>query len=529
MKIESNILISLVISFILIANIAFIAYATTATFNHVTTTVGTVTNDECTAITKTPTLGYVFMSCGTSAGATYNIRVVSGTTQLATTTVAVTAGVEDKQRLFAVDQDTVVFASGTSTSGATLFREYTISGSTVTNTRSFLAPCTLGSQSAFSQIGTSIWFACTDGTVREFGMLTFTQLSSYSTTISATCTTPRGVMMRSATQGVVFCDSTDVVSFTVSGTTISEVNSITVTLDTGNFGSANEGLFAKYNNGYLYITSTHNLNIPRVVALSSTTWQFSGSEIILPTGGGSDMAIASGGYWVITDISNSQVAILDTNTAPPSNLLTSQALGTTIGQDSHISSSDGSNFVISKGVNGNTTIFYFTISNILIDGQPPSDLPPSSTGGIDCDLPENANILICRLGSSGTAGNAGAFVIGNTTSGTGLLGLGCSVGLVDCRTDDNPQTNGLGLLIFVASLFVVVGMFYSGIGARATWQLPVYFWAIIIIALSAFFTITGLINPVFLILSIIAIIALAVPKIQGIFSGRGIDSGGSTL
>jgi len=140
-----------------------------------------------------------------------------------------------------------------------------------------------------------------------------------------------------------------------------------------------------------------------------------------------------------------------------------------------------------------------------------------------CDDPANADILICRNGGNGEIGSAGAFIMGNITQGTGILGIGCSIGLVDCTEDDNPQTNGLGLLIFIASIFVVVGMFYYSGGLR----MPLFIWAIIIISLSAFFTITGLINPIFLILSIIAIIALTAPKIINYVRG-GSFGGGST-
>jgi hypothetical protein len=152
--------------------------------------------------------------------------------------------------------------------------------------------------------------------------------------------------------------------------------------------------------------------------------------------------------------------------------------------------------------------------------------PPSQ--GVDCTLPENANILICRLGGDGTLGSAGAFVIGNTTDGTGILGIGCSIGLVDCTVDDNPQTNGLGLLIFVASIFIVVGMFVRSLGAEETVRTPTFVWVIIIMALSAFFTITGIIDPVFLILSVVALIALGAPKLVGMIKGGTTFGQGST-
>lgn len=153
-------------------------------------------------------------------------------------------------------------------------------------------------------------------------------------------------------------------------------------------------------------------------------------------------------------------------------------------------------------------------------------------GGTDCDLPENQFILICRLGQDGAeVGSAGAFVIGNVSQGTGILGIGCTMGLVDCIADPDPQTNGLGLLIFIASIFVIVGMFYASLGGQNTWALfhgsPIIL-VLIIIALSAFFTITEIIDPIFLILSIVAIIALAAPKIIGLIQNRGFGGGGST-
>lgn len=144
-------------------------------------------------------------------------------------------------------------------------------------------------------------------------------------------------------------------------------------------------------------------------------------------------------------------------------------------------------------------------------------------GGIDCSLPENENKLICRV--TDPIGGAGNFVIGNGTSG--LTGIGCSIGLVDCTTDTNPRTNGLGLLIFIATLFVIIGSFYYTIG-RETFNIPVFIWIVIILAVSAFFTITGLIDPIFLILTAIAIVALAANRLKGMLAGSSTLGGGST-
>lgn len=145
--------------------------------------------------------------------------------------------------------------------------------------------------------------------------------------------------------------------------------------------------------------------------------------------------------------------------------------------------------------------------------------PEDDPTGSGCDDPANANKLICRLGGNETS-DLGRLI------GDGILDLGCEVVFVDC-TDDNPQTNGLGLLVFIASIFVIIGMFYWSIG-REAFHIPIFIWIVIIIALSAFFTITGIIDPIFLIISIIAVIALASPKIIGIVRGGNTFGGGSS-
>lgn len=170
----------------------------------------------------------------------------------------------------------------------------------------------------------------------------------------------------------------------------------------------------------------------------------------------------------------------------------------------------------------NDNIFY------AVDGVLDSDEEDTPSGTTEfCNDPANVDKLICALGGNGTLGSAGAFVIGNTTEGTGILGLGCNMGIVDCSADSNPQTNGLGYLIFIGAIFVVVGMYYRSLGAEATFKIPLFMWVLILLSLSAFFTITGLIDPTFLILSVIAIIALGVPKIVNRIHPSGMGSGSS--
>lgn len=149
-----------------------------------------------------------------------------------------------------------------------------------------------------------------------------------------------------------------------------------------------------------------------------------------------------------------------------------------------------------------------------------SAIPPQNIiSGVDCSLPENENKLICALADIPNSTLASDYVIGSTEEQTGLLGIGCRVGLVDCISNPDVKTNGLGILMFVTSIFVVVGMFMTTQGAEKTFKIPTMIWAIIIIALSAFFTVTNIIDPIFLIVSIIGLIALASPRLVSMFGG----------
>jgi hypothetical protein len=151
---------------------------------------------------------------------------------------------------------------------------------------------------------------------------------------------------------------------------------------------------------------------------------------------------------------------------------------------------------------------------------PVSSFPQEEPSQADNDCLTNPETVFCRLGGSNDNSTSGL----GSLVGNGIVNLGCNVAFVDCTEDDNPATNGLGLLIFIASIFVVIGMFYWGIGHDA-FRMPLFLWVVIILALSAFFTITGIIDPIFLILSIIALIALAAPKaietLRGSTFGRG--------
>jgi hypothetical protein len=172
----------------------------------------------------------------------------------------------------------------------------------------------------------------------------------------------------------------------------------------------------------------------------------------------------------------------------------------------------------------NTTHTFVTcnsnVNSIVIDDTVSEFVPTFDPSDPSCDNPANANLLRCVLGDDELTG------VGEEV-GAGIADLACNVIFADCSSDTNPATNGIGLLIFIASIFVIVGMFYYAIGTEA-FHMPIFLWIMIILALSAFFTLTGLIDPVFLVLAVVAVIALAVPKVIGVVRGGNTFGGGST-
>jgi len=172
----------------------------------------------------------------------------------------------------------------------------------------------------------------------------------------------------------------------------------------------------------------------------------------------------------------------------------------------------------------NTTHTFVTCNSatnsIVIDNTVSDFVPTFDPNDTTCENPANANLLRCRLGDDELTG------VGEEV-GAGIADLACNVIFADCSEDTNPATNGIGLLIFIASIFVIVGMFYYAIGTEA-FHIPIFIWIVIILALSAFFTLTGLIDPVFLVLSVVAVIALAAPKVIGVIRGGNTFGGGST-
>lgn len=163
----------------------------------------------------------------------------------------------------------------------------------------------------------------------------------------------------------------------------------------------------------------------------------------------------------------------------------------------------------------------------------PNPEPPSGgggggggggTGGVDCTLAENAQKLICRLADNpsdctGALGCGGDFLIGNTTGDIGITPIICNTGIIDCVTNPDMKTNGTGYLITIVAIAIVVGIFWvasrGDLGA-----IPMFIWFIAVLGIVGFSTVANIIDATFLILAVVAMIALATVKLRGLFGGE---------
>jgi hypothetical protein len=189
--------------------------------------------------------------------------------------------------------------------------------------------------------------------------------------------------------------------------------------------------------------------------------------------------------------------------------------------------SDPERVGLDLGTTDNFGTFYIASNTnnqkyIKIEGLRDTDdtpIPPitgggggGSTTGINCDLPENANILTCRLGGDGSLVGAGNFVVGDGSEGTGLSGVFCALGVADCTVNDDIKTNGIGYLIFLGGILVMFGLFWMVTKGNVL-AIPTFIWIIAILSLAGAFALFNIIDPVVFIITIVAVIALAVPKI----------------
>jgi len=176
------------------------------------------------------------------------------------------------------------------------------------------------------------------------------------------------------------------------------------------------------------------------------------------------------------------------------------------------------------GAEGTGTNWFILDSTGISLGSGGTGGSGGTTTGIDCTLPENANILICRLTNGDCQGSilhcVGDTVLGNSTddSDVGLIDVICGVGFVDCDADPDIRTNGIGYLLLAVALGIEIGILW--VASRGDLrQVPTFIWFIATIAIIAALTLLDWIDPTMLVLGVIIAVALAAAKARGFFGG----------
>lgn len=181
---------------------------------------------------------------------------------------------------------------------------------------------------------------------------------------------------------------------------------------------------------------------------------------------------------------------------------------------------DASEDVLTEAINTDNVInfYYFETS------ETPDD---PNTGGIDCNDPEFSYRLICNL--EGAGGLTGASNLINQSS----TNIACQIGLLSCTQDEDGnfvpdnadiQTNGIGYLLVAIALGIMIGIFW--VASRGDLkEIPTFVWFIGTVAVVGAITAIGWVNPTFLIIAVITIVAFAVAKARGLLGGSGLFSG----
>lgn len=170
------------------------------------------------------------------------------------------------------------------------------------------------------------------------------------------------------------------------------------------------------------------------------------------------------------------------------------------------------------GTAGTGNYFVMDLTGIPLgsNGETPSG---GGGSGIDCTLPENEFILICRLGSDGSLVGAGQFIVGNVNGTTGLTPIICATGIVDCVANPDMKTNGVGYLLVTIALAIIIGILWVASRGDLT-SIPTFIWFIATLAVVGAFTLMDLIDATFLVITAIIVVALAAAKVRGLFGGE---------
>lgn len=474
-------------------------------------------DDTCTAIAQTGSV--VWLGCFSStATTTLRINAMNGNTTLATTTLASQNSATAK--FVPIDNSSIALVD---ISGASeVVRKYTLSGSTITNTASVTLTNCGGGGYRPSVVSTSLFFMCTSGAeagnIKVINLNTMVLTNTYSTLIQGNCASPQSLAMVSDTRGVVFCDNTEAYLFQSLGGTI------TLTDDLTGWTSLASNRWVKYTGqtGNVFTIWTGSLtgNVIQVatVDFSPNTW--SSGITTVPSQADAVEALAVGIYMFTIDDTDENVLIYDWREEQPSVALAnlSDASFIVSSTSGFSSGSDNESLLVASSITD--TGRYYVISSIVIDGvdccEEGGGFPdPGSTGGVDCSLPENFNILICRIttstgGGPSTLPRVGILIFTQTEN------LLCSV----LPIADADCSSAVGWLYTLVAFGVFGSMLFVASKGQLL-QIPSFIWIIGSIGILALAGLFQWIDATAIIIGVLVIIALASSKILSFIGGGG--------
>lgn len=501
------------------------AYAVTGFQSYTQVNASAGSNDDCTGIAVLPSTGYIIQVCRTPNN-TSVIAYTSTGTVIGSSTVTNT--LNDRYVCWAITSLSGACMVNTESAATGLIRLEITSLSTVT-VSTFTNPCRTG---MYTQFGSSVYGFCvttgtlTTGTVFRVSLSSFTQTATW-TGASGSYMMP---FMTNSAGTLIYALSLSASTtrlYTFSATSSGAVSLVTtggnsISSYSGNnhyIHYAYDGTFA--GGGYLIYGRGGGVTDEYIAVTSSTLGNpVAMSQVFSDVKG---ISASAGNYWLFLG-ENNQIYLYKKQTGfiPPDSFVGIQEVTETYGLHARLGTSDSNTFVISKGVTGGAD-YWIVATNLHNENDNPILNTGTSGSGINCELPENENILICRLPTSG--GLTGTSTLLNQ-SGTNIA---CMVGIIPCSQDgsgnfvpDNPdiKTNGIGYLLWVIALGVMIGVFWVASRGDLS-SLPTFLWFIGTIGITLVVTVIGWIDPTALIISIIVVIAFAVAKTKGVFGGGG--------
>jgi len=478
---------------------------------------GGLTLSSCGGIAVTPVTNYIIQQCDNGGSIQTTVVSYASGTQIANATRTVGTGETSNTDCYANSNTQAVCETGRSSVGTTVLIRANVLSSTSISIDTF----NLGGAGAIagginSIAGTAIYWGASDGSFGRFALQSFSQTGTWTGLTTGGCGTLRTALAINSNTGISICDINEIYLFSFLGSG----GGITYTGSANLVGSFISGTSVKifYSNGYLYITD-RTQNRVQAIGVDITTRTFTTNGIQYPIFAG-DIKGTSG-YILLIDGSTDQIYLLDRTIAPPNNIVVVQSLSTVVQEDVKLTTTDSSTFYWSKGNSGGTTVTFFKGTDLRNEkDQSVVDITPVVTGGIDCSLPANVNILICRITAINQTPLAGASILTNQSA----TNISCQVGIIACTDGipDNPdiKTNGIGYILLMVGLGIFVGLLWVASRGQIT-EIPNYVWMVGTIAVVGAITVVGWIDPTILIVSIITVIALAGIKAKNVFGGVG--------